>query len=87
MTADDISHADLEMIAGTPLPEPLAVDSRGAARLLSVSPRTIVALTSAGSLPSLKIMGRRLYSVASLREFVRGQEKAAQAQRRSGATP
>ena len=55
----------------TPAPlAPLAVDGRTAARLLSVSSRTITAMTKTGDLPSFKARGRRLYSVRALEHFI-----------------
>ena len=49
---------------------PLAVDACGAARLLSVSPRTISSLTRRGELPSFMVGRRWLYSVAVLAAWV-----------------
>ncbi len=51
-------------------PAPLAVDSRGAARLLSLSARTIFSLTKRGELPSFMVGRRRLYSVVALATWV-----------------
>lgn len=59
--------AELPNVPGAP---PMLVDRREAARLLGVSPGTIDNLRSAGELPSLKLMSRRLYDVADLRRFI-----------------
>jgi excisionase family DNA binding protein len=40
-----------------------------AARLLSVSPRTIYELLDSGELPSVKVRKRRLFRVVDLRRF------------------
>lgn len=49
---------------------PLLVDRREAARLLGVSAGTIDNLRICGELPSLKLMGRRLFDVADLRKLI-----------------
>lgn len=54
---------------------PLAVDRREAARLLGVSAGTVDNLRASGQLPSVKLMGRRLYDVADLRALI-GARKA-----------
>lgn len=53
-----------------PATERLAVGAREAARLLSVSERTIRAWTSQGKLPCRKIGSRVLYSVAVLEKLL-----------------
>lgn len=54
--------------------EPLAVRPRDAAKLLSISERTLWAMTKRGDLPAIRVgTGRRravLYSVAQLREWL-----------------
>jgi|GEM_PF-1892581 len=59
-TADTTPHAN----------GPLLVDRREAARLLGVSPGTIDNLRTRGELPSLKLLGRRLFDVADLRGLI-----------------
>lgn len=49
---------------------PMLVDRREAARLLGISPGTIDNLRATGELPSVKLMGRRLYDVADLSAFI-----------------
>jgi excisionase family DNA binding protein len=50
---------------------PLAVDTREAARLLSVSPRTIQNYIAARLLPARKIGRRTVISVRALENFMR----------------
>jgi excisionase family DNA binding protein len=52
-------------------PEPLLVDAQAAARLLSLSRRTVWEMARRGELPSIKVHGRRLFSVERLRAWVR----------------
>jgi excisionase family DNA binding protein len=62
------------MQSSTTKPEPLAVDGREAARLLSVSERTIFMLRKSGKIRAIKIgkgmQSRVLYPVESLRNFL-----------------
>ena len=51
-------------------PPPLLVDRREAARLLGVSPGTVDNLRLRGELPSLRLLGRRLFDVADLRRII-----------------
>ena len=52
-------------------PEPLAVDSQQAAKLLSVSARTLWALTSPrGPIPALRLGRRVVYPLESLRAWI-----------------
>jgi excisionase family DNA binding protein len=51
-------------------PAPLVVSAREAARMLSISTRTLSELTSTGEMPSLKIARRRLYRVADIEAFI-----------------
>lgn len=62
----------------TPLHAPLLVDRLEAARLLGVSPGTIDNLRNQGHLPSLKLMGRRLFDVADLRRLIESRKGVAQ---------
>lgn len=61
----------------SPVPSPLLVDRREAARLLGVSPGTIDNLRNAGELPSVKIVTRRLFDVNDLRRFIEARKDAA----------
>jgi excisionase family DNA binding protein len=54
----------------THLAEPLLVPVRDAARLLSVSPRTLHELTRTGQVPHVRIQRRVLYPVDKLREYI-----------------
>lgn len=56
--------------------QPLLVDDRTAASLLGVSPRSIWSIAASGELPSLQIGRRKLYSMDSLRKFIRQREAA-----------
>jgi len=49
--------------------EPIFLGARDAARVLSVSERTLSELTARGDVPSTKLSGRRLYHVATLRRW------------------
>ncbi len=51
--------------------EPILVDAVSAAKLLSISVRTLSQWTKDGIVPSRKIGGRLLFSVDRLREFAR----------------
>ncbi len=53
-----------------PTPAPLLVDRLEAARLLGVSPGTIDNLRNKAGLPSVKLLGRRLYVVADLHDYI-----------------
>jgi excisionase family DNA binding protein len=57
-------------LLATPKPDPLLVDRREAARLLSLSSRTIWTLTNAGVIPSVRIGRLVRYTLADLREFI-----------------
>ena len=58
-----------------PTPEPLLVSPRQAARLLSVSERTLFTWTKAGQVPCVKLGRLVRYSVDSLKEFIAEAEK------------
>ncbi|HMP05530.1 MAG TPA: helix-turn-helix domain-containing protein [Lacipirellulaceae bacterium] len=49
--------------------EPINVDARRAAALLGISQRTLASEVAAGRIPSLKIRGRRLFNVETLRRL------------------
>ena len=51
-------------------PEPLAVNSRAAARMLGISERTLYKLAKEGMVVCQKVGWRSLYSVASLKAFL-----------------
>ena len=55
----------------------LLIGIRQAADALSVCPRTLAALVSAGKLPSVKLGKRRLFSVRALEQFIEQEEAAA----------
>lgn len=48
----------------------LLVSAADAAKLLSISPRTLWSLTRQGEIPSCRLGGRVLYSEDSLREWI-----------------
>jgi len=50
--------------------EPLAVNSRDAAKILSISERTLFKLTKEGKIACRKIGWRSLYPVAALKAFL-----------------
>ena len=50
--------------------EPLAVDTKSAAKLLGVSERTIVSLAKKGQIVKKKIGWRSLYTMASIKLFL-----------------
>jgi excisionase family DNA binding protein len=58
-----------------PAPEPLLVSPRQAARLLSVSERTLFTWTKAGKIPCVKLGRLVRYSIDSLKEFIAEAEK------------
>ncbi len=51
-------------------PAPLLVDAREAARLLSISDRTLRDRTKDGTVPAVKLEGRILYSPKALADWV-----------------
>jgi Mn-dependent DtxR family transcriptional regulator len=53
-----------------PVIEPLAVDTKTASRLLSVSPKTVDSLARKGLIDRKKIGWRSLYTMASIRRFL-----------------
>jgi hypothetical protein len=55
--------------------EPLLISEREAARLLDVCERTLFTMRQRGDIPCLRIGRRNLYSVQSLRDWIRAQEK------------
>lgn len=58
-----------------PIPSPLAVDRREAARLLGVSPGTIDNLRLRSELPSVKIGACRRYPLADLQKFIEARKE------------
>lgn len=58
-------------------PQPLAVDVRGAARMIGLSPRSIQALIKTGELPSFTVGRRRLLAVESLRRWIESRAREA----------
>ena len=57
------------VFAKQPLPPPILVDPREAARRLSISPRTLFSLTKAAEIPSLKIGKSVRYRVSDLESW------------------
>ena len=57
-------------------PEPLALRPREAAKALGISERTLWAMTARGEVPHFRIGRSVLYSVDSLREWLRAQQLA-----------
>ena len=49
--------------------EPLAVDTKDAARMLGISPRTVEKLAERGEIVRKKIGWRSLYTVSSIKRF------------------
>jgi len=62
------------------LTEKLLANEREAAAMLSLSPRTVWSLADDGKIPYVRIGRRKLYSVESLRAWIREQETTAKAQ-------
>ncbi len=67
----------LKFMTTPPASSPILVDSREAARLLSISPRTLWQLTKVGEIPSLKIGRSVRYRVADLDNWTQQQISAA----------
>ncbi len=55
---------------------PLLLDERTAARTLGVAPRTLWSLADAGEIPCVRIGRRKLYAIASLKQFIAEREAA-----------
>lgn len=51
-------------------PEPLLISAQAAAKLLSISERTLRDRTKDGSIPSLRLGGRVLYSYSALVDWI-----------------
>jgi len=64
-------------LPNTPGAAPLLVDRREAGRLMGVSPGTIDNLRLRGELPSVKLLGRRLFDPADLRRLVESRKVVA----------
>jgi excisionase family DNA binding protein len=58
------------MSVASPAPTPLLIDLRAAAKLLSLSTRTVWQMATDGALPSTRIGRRLLFSTAALERFV-----------------
>lgn len=56
----------------------LLLSSKEAAKLLSISERTLFTITSAGQLPCIRIMGAKRYSRSDLERFIEQQRTTAQ---------
>lgn len=59
----------------TPADAPLLVDARTAARMLSISPRLLWALTNRGEVPHVRVARRVLYSPADLASYIEAQKR------------
>lgn len=57
--------------------EPLLIDAVSAAKLLSISTKTLWLRTKSGEIPARKIGGRVLYSLQKLREFANSNDSDA----------
>ena len=57
------------------IPKPLLVDSPAAAKMLSVSERTLWTLQASGALPVVRIGRCVRFSVDDLREYINTQKK------------
>jgi excisionase family DNA binding protein len=63
-----------QFLKSSPASKPILVDCREAARLLSISPRTLWQLTNDGEIPSLKIGAKCVrYRVVDLETWTRKQ--------------
>ena len=51
-------------------PEPLLLSATEAARMLSISPRTLWTMTATGEMPCVRIRGRVLYDMHDLRTYI-----------------
>jgi len=67
------TSAGAQQEAATPPPAqvPILVDAIEAAKLLSISPRTLWGLTQRGEIPCRRIGRRVLYARSALEEFAR----------------
>ncbi|MGH7691524.1 MAG: helix-turn-helix transcriptional regulator [Candidatus Dormibacteria bacterium] len=66
------------MITATPAPETeIAISLPEAARRIGISRATIWNLAAAGTLPTIKIGGRRVVRIAVLEQFLLGREQEA----------
>ena len=76
-----MNHPHLTRGASPQRPEPLLVDEREAARLLSCSTRTLYNLRKRGELPAIKIGEAVRYDVEDLREFIERAKRGPRADR------
>jgi hypothetical protein len=67
------------------IPQKLAVDIRGAAQMLSVSPRTIQNYIAARILPSRKIGRRTVVPVQALKNFLKADQPSPLSEVKDGA--
>jgi excisionase family DNA binding protein len=74
----DLSSLEfLAMLTTAPTPNALLVDVREAARMLSISTRTLWSLTDSGEIPAVRIGRSVRYSVATLRDWINHREAGA----------
>lgn len=57
--------------------EPITVGARRAAEMLDISERTVAELVSREEIPSIKLGGRRLFSVEALKAWIAAHVEAA----------
>lgn len=63
-------HGSLSDPTRAPLPAPLLLGARDAARALGIGERTLATLTAEGSVPFVRVRGRVLYPVRGLEEWI-----------------
>ena len=54
---------------------PLLLSANKAARMLSISPRTLWTMTASGEMPCVRIRGRVLYDVEDLRAYIEAKKE------------
>jgi excisionase family DNA binding protein len=73
-----LEYPAVSTVTDPPAPPPLLVDSRRAAKLLSVSERTVWSITAPrGPLPAVRIGRAVRYSVEAIRAYVEAQQTGA----------
>lgn len=63
-------HRGAAAIGPSESPEPLLISAQAAAKLLSISERTLRDRTKDGSIPALRLGGRVLYSYSALADWI-----------------
>lgn len=67
----------METKPNTP-PTPLLIGMNEAARLLSLSPRTVWSMANSGELPTVRVRRRVLFNVEALRAWIDAQTQGGQ---------